>query len=95
MKKSMINLKYDQAKLKALECYLPQNGTTVEDELQKHLDSIYDNQVPEDVKKFINFQYGENSLSDEPEESQDKPSRRQKTSVPKEEAVTDAPVQSM
>ena len=95
MKKAMINLKYDQAKLKALECYLPQNGTTVEDELLKHLDSIYDNQVPEDVKKFINFQYGENSPSDEPEESQEKPSRRQKTSSPKEAAAAEVPVQNM
>lgn len=66
MKKMSITLKFDAAKLKAIQYYLPKNGMTVEDELRKHLDEIYDEKVPQDVKDFVHFQSGD---TDSPEES--------------------------
>lgn len=56
MKTAQVMLKFDAAKLKALEFYLPQNGTSVEEELRSHLDEIYKNEVPDAVKEFIRFQ---------------------------------------
>lgn len=109
MKTTQIMLRFDAAKLKALEYYLPQNGTTVEEELKNRLEDIYKNQVPDNVKEFIRFQSGNKELNDSqtentPEQTEDaaesgKPSRRQKSSSPKAEAAsqTEAPalIQSM
>jgi hypothetical protein len=97
MKTTQIIIRFDAAKLKALEYYLPQNGTTVEDELNNRLEEIYKNQVPDNVKDFIGFQSGSVDFSDSqtenaPEQNEDadepsKPSRRQKASSPKAEAA--------
>jgi len=107
MKTTQIIIRFDAAKLKALEYYLPQNGTTVEDELNNRLEEIYKNQVPDNVKAFIGFQSGGVDFSDSqtestPEQNEDadepsKPSRRQKLSFPKAEAVaqTETPAMTM
>lgn len=97
MKTTQIMIRFDAAKLKALEFYLPQNGTNVEEELKKRLDEIYTNEVPDNVKEFIRFQTGNGDSNDvqaenETEQSEEssessKPSRRQKTSSPKAEAA--------
>ena len=99
MKTTQIQLRFDAAKLKALEFYLPNNGTTVEEELHKKFDELYDNEVPQSVKDFLKFQTGDHSAvqdqengteqSDAPAEN--KSSRRQKASSPKAEAATEAP----
>lgn len=68
MKTAQVMLKFDAAKLKALEFYLPQNGTSVEEELRGHLDEIYKNEVPDAVKEFIRFQ----SNGREPDNVQEK-----------------------
>ena len=97
MKTTQIQLRFDAAKLKALEFYLPNNGTSVEAELQKKFDELYDNEVPQSVKDFLKFQSGDKSFdavqendteqTDTPTDS-GKPSRRLK----KAEAATEAPV---
>ena len=106
MKKTPVLLKFDAAKLKALEYYLPQAGTTVEEELQKRFDELYDNEVPLDVKSFLKFQTGEASPEENPtvnngqdEKNQEgKASKRQKV-FPKSEQTSSPeagePVQSM
>lgn len=108
MKKTPVQLRFDAAKLKALEYYLPQAGTSVEEELQKRFDELYDNEVPQNVKDFLKFQNGE-PIDDEKmiagndsqnEKSTDgKPTKRQKQSFPKAEAAVPseapAPVQTM
>lgn len=99
MKTTQIQLRFDAAKLKALEFYLPNNGTSVEQELQKKFDELYDNEVPQNVKDFLKFQSGDKSydtaLENDTEQTDtptaEKPSRRQKSSSPKAEAVTEAP----
>lgn len=95
MKTAQVLLKFDAAKLKALEFYLPQNGTSVEEELRNHLDEIYRNEVPDAVKEFIRFQSGGKELDNAQEKNSpdqtkssaesSKPSRRQKATVPKAE----------
>lgn len=67
MKTTQIQLRFDAAKLKALEFYLPNNGTSVEQELQKKFDELYDTQVPQNVKNFLKFQTGAKTF----EETQD------------------------
>ncbi|MDD4493566.1 MAG: DUF6103 family protein [Eubacteriales bacterium] len=104
MKTTQIQLRFDAAKLKALEFYLPNNGTTVEEELHKKFDDLYDNEVPQSVKDFLKFQSGDHSAMQDQENgaeqsdapAKDKPSRKQKSS-PKAEAVEEAPamVQTM
>ncbi|MDD4492829.1 MAG: hypothetical protein PHV32_00520 [Eubacteriales bacterium] len=107
MKKTPVQLRFDAAKLKALEYYLPQAGTTVEQELQKRFDELYDNEVPQDVKNFLKFQDGEVSAdkkmtaddSQEEKSSDGKPAKKQKQSAPKAESAAPseapAPVQTM
>ena len=95
MKTTQIQLRFDAAKLKALEFYLPSNGTSVEEELQKKFDELYETQVPQNVKDFLKFQTGDKSFdavqdnsaeqSDTP--AADKPSRKLK----KAEAAAEAP----
>ena len=108
MKKTPVQLRFDAAKLKALEYYLPQAGTSVEEELQKRFNELYDNEVPQNVKDFLKFQNGEasedekmtaDSIGQAEKISDGKPVKRQRQSVPKAEAVaqTEAPalVQTM
>ena len=93
-------MRFDAAKLKALEFYLPNNGTSVEEELQKKFDELYDNEVPQSVKDFLKFQNGdkefdtaiENGVEQTEASADDKPSRRQKNSSPKAEAAVETPV---
>ncbi len=108
MKKTPVQLRFDAAKFKALEYYLPQAGTSVEEELQKRFDELYDNEVPQNVKDFLKFQNGEptddekltagNDSQDE-KSTDGKPAKRQKQSAPKAEAAAPseapAPVQTM
>lgn len=52
-KETALHLSYDTRKLQALQYYLPQNGMSVEAAIIAHLDGIYDTQVPENVKEFL------------------------------------------
>lgn len=49
---------FDAAKLKALNFYLPQTGSSVEDELKKHLDQLFEERIPENIRQFIQYQTG-------------------------------------
>lgn len=94
-----MQLRFDAAKLKALEFYLPNNGTSVEEELQKKFNELYNNEVPQSVKDFLKFQSGDKEFDstqeNNPEQSDtsanEKSSRRQKNSSPKAEAAAEAP----
>ena len=71
-KETVVHLSYDTRKLQALQYYLPQNGTSVEAAIIAHLDGIYDTQVPENVKEFLQ-QRG----SDKPEAASIQSGRKQ------------------
>ena len=93
MKTTPIQIRFDANKLNALNCYLPMNGKTVEEELQKHLAELYENEVPDNVKQFIKFQSGEETdLTDSDPTDEVKPSKRQRQSSPKAEAAAETPV---
>lgn len=58
MKKTTINISYDEEKLSALKIYLEQKGSQVEDELEKELDALYSKNVPANVREFIEMRAG-------------------------------------
>jgi len=64
MKKTPIIFKFDMAKVKALSYYLPKNGMSIESELQKRLEEIYNKEVPQEVKDYVNFQSGNTDSQD-------------------------------
>lgn len=49
---------FDAAKLKVLNFYLPQMGLSVEDELKKYLDQLFEERIPENIRQFIQYQTG-------------------------------------
>lgn len=58
MKKTTINLAYDDEKLAALRIYLDQKNTTIENELLTTLETLYTKYVPGNVREFIQFRQG-------------------------------------
>ncbi len=55
MKKTTINISYDEEKLSALKIYLEQKGSSLDDELVKMLDTLYNKTVPASVREFISM----------------------------------------
>lgn len=53
MAEKEIKISFPEAKMEALEFFLSENNTTVEDALKEQLDKIYDKNVPQQVKKFV------------------------------------------
>lgn len=58
MKKTTINISYDEEKLSALKLYLEQKNAQVEYELTKSLDALYAKSVPAGVRDFIEMRSG-------------------------------------
>lgn len=78
MKQQTINLKYSQARARALSHYLEKEGRTIESELLDHIDELYDKQVPEVVREFVASQNPESDHDIAKPDSQtaDKPARQ-------------------
>ncbi len=55
MKKTTINISYDEEKLNALKLYLRQKNSSLDDELVKMLDTLYGKTVPTGVREFISM----------------------------------------
>lgn len=55
MKKTTINISYDEEKLSAIKMYLGQKGSSLDDELVKMLDTLYSKTVPANVREFISM----------------------------------------
>lgn len=53
MRKTTIEFNYDSDKIKALRLYLEQRGGSLEDELIKATEALYQKNVPNDVRKFF------------------------------------------
>lgn len=53
MKKTNLTVSYEEEKLKALRWYLEQKGTTLEDELIKAVDTLFQKNVPANVRNYI------------------------------------------
>lgn len=58
MKKTSVNISFDDEKLAALKMYLEQRGQTVEGELEKCMDTLYAKTVPAGVREFLDLRSG-------------------------------------
>lgn len=55
MKKTTINISYDEEKTNAMKLYLGQKNSSLDDELVKMLDTLYGKTVPAGVREFISM----------------------------------------
>lgn len=58
MKKTTITVSYDEEKYKALKMYLERKDMTIDEELIKALDVLYNKTVPADVRRFLEMMSG-------------------------------------
>ena len=63
MKKTAITVSYDEEKYKALKMYLEHKDMTTDEELIKSLDSLYNKNVPADVRRFLEMMSGGTPVS--------------------------------
>lgn len=88
MKQIQVGTKFSEPKAKALEYYLQKQGKSIEQELKDYLDQIYREQVPGEVREYVQSQ---NPDEEAKEEQDSKPARRQSQRHKSEQASTDAP----
>ena len=75
MKKTTITVSYDEEKYKALKMYLERKDMTIDEELIKALDVLYNKTVPSDVRKFLEMMSGgETAPASPPRPKKPKPS---------------------
>lgn len=53
MAEKEIKIGFSETKMEALEFFLRENNTTVEEVLKEHLDKTYEKSVPQQVRKFV------------------------------------------
>ena len=53
MKKTTLTVPYEEEKIKALRWYLEQKGSRLEDELVKAVDTLFQKNVPANVRNYI------------------------------------------
>lgn len=71
MKQQTVTVKYDQTKYDALAHYLAKQDKSIEEELKKYLGDLYKDQVPEQVREYLQSQNPDETL--EPEDKTEKP----------------------
>ena len=81
MKKTTLNVSFDEDKASALVLYLSQKGTSAEAELEKALDALYTKTVPAGVREFIDMRSGIVSPSAVPKPKRPKPMKTEHTEV--------------
>lgn len=76
MAEKEIKISFSEAKMEALEFFLGENNTTVADALKEQLDKIYEKNVPQQVKKFVEREVTPRQEQTAQEESvQERPAR--------------------
>ena len=58
MRKTTITVTYDEEKYSAMKLYLDQKGVSIEDELTKHLEALYNKTVPAVVREYFDLRAG-------------------------------------
>lgn len=58
MKKTTINISFDEEKTAALKLYLEQKNSTIEKEMENCIETIYTKVVPSNVREFIDMRTG-------------------------------------
>lgn len=57
MKTVNVSVEFDEHKIKALKIYLEKKETTVEEQMKKSLESLYEKSVPAGVRDFLTMSY--------------------------------------
>ena len=55
MKKTSVNIMYDDEKLNAVKLYMSQRDLDFKEELEKSVDTLYSKYVPANVREFIDM----------------------------------------
>ncbi len=55
MKKTQITVNFDEEKAMAIKMYLGQRNSTVESEIEKALETLYNKVVPVGVRQFLSL----------------------------------------
>ena len=55
MKKTSVNIMYDDEKLNAIRLYMSQRDLDFKEELEKSVDTLYSKYVPANVREFIDM----------------------------------------
>ena len=55
MKTVNVSIEFDEHKVKALKIYLEKKDTTVEEQMKKALESLYEKNVPAGVRDFLSM----------------------------------------
>lgn len=58
MRKATLNITFDEEKYSTMKLYLDQRGVCIEDELVKHLESLYTKTVPPVVREYLDLRTG-------------------------------------
>lgn len=58
MKQTTISVTYDEEKISALKMYLAQKEQSVEDVLEKALETLYNKTVPAGVREYLSLRSG-------------------------------------
>ena len=58
MRKATLNITFDEEKYSTMKLYLDQRGVCIEDELVKHLESLYTKTVPPVVREYLDLRAG-------------------------------------
>lgn len=61
IKKSNINISYDEEKLNALKMFMGKKGVDLDSEIIAMIDKLYNKHVSADVREFIAERYGNES----------------------------------
>lgn len=57
MKTVNVSIEFDEHKVKALKIYLEKKDTTVEEQMKKALEYLYEKNVPAGVRDFLSMSY--------------------------------------
>ena len=59
MKKTTIQITYDEERLSALQLFMQQKNLSLDEELLKAVDTLYNRYVPQSVREFFTLKSGE------------------------------------
>ena len=59
MKKTTIQITYDEERLSALQLFMQQKNLSMDEELLKAVDTLYNRYVPQSVREFFTLKNGE------------------------------------
>lgn len=79
MKTVNVSIEFDEYKVKALKIYLEKKDTTVEEQMKKALEYLYEKNVPAGVRDFLTLSY---------EDTAKTPKKPKKTSKAETEVTT-------